>query len=433
MTITVYLFLFIATFSSCEICLDDNLNSILFHIPNDSQGSNIQPHKFCISCISAWKNKCLGALECLKCRYKMTPDEQTSVELTIAQRRYTILVEKRRIALKNEMIRTIKKVAYIRLRNKIMQKFIERVIDNSAESKQNAFRSWRKLWKIHRDTYCSKCTIKFDTYFWQLHAKGYFEYHELHQGRLCKDCIKHLPLNEGRQKCYLCQEKIVPIRKTNTSIFYPLVTLLVYEYSYHGDLLATSVLSTWINRYFSNFAIIVSGHYFSKSVVAMDFGAFCVSSLTFSNYIEVTTHCSFAGLLPISWVICYCMGHHPLFFPGNPSDLVEVIIYPLLADFISHIYNPKQLAPAPYVPVLMSNLLIVLGGNQLLADFIGRFDTYEFGYIGRLIDKSMRNHLHLRVFVIELTMLLNIYDSSTFLFISGCLLLFYTFINKLIK
>ena len=82
MAIIVYLLLLIATFSSCEICCCDNLNLILLHTPNDSQSLNMQPHKFCMPCISDWKNKCQRGLECLKCRYKLTSIEQNTVELT---------------------------------------------------------------------------------------------------------------------------------------------------------------------------------------------------------------------------------------------------------------------------------------------------------------------------------------------------------------
>ena len=206
---------------------------------------------------------------------------------------------------------------------------------------------------------------------------------------------------------------------------------MVYEYHYGGQL--ANNLPAWINRHFSNFAIIVSGHCFGKMLIATDYGAFFVFSLTFANYIEVTTHCSIGAVLPIQWTINTFMGWESFFFQGGLSNLIPLIGYPSLASFISQIHNPKQLASDPYLPVPISNLLITLGGHHLLGDFIGKFNTYEFGYIGRLTEKIIKSHLNLIVFVIELTLLLNVYEFNTFHFVAGCLLLvFYIYqqVNK---
>jgi len=358
-------------------------------------------------------------------------------ELTIVQRRCTILIEKRQLAVKNDITSTLKKVAYMRKRNKIMQKFMEKAKENSTEKIRSAFRSWRKFWKIHQHTSCRKCHIKFDTYFWQLHAKSYFQVkigntnHEIHQGRLCKDCIKRLPLVEGKQKCPLCKEEIVPAYEINIDIIFPLITFLIYEYRYGGQL--ANNLPAWINRHFSNFAIIVSGHCFSKINIASDYAASFLFSLTFANYIEVTTHCSIGAILPIQWTINTLMGWKCLFFEGGLSNLIPLLGYPSLASFISQIYNPRQLASDPYLPVPISNWIITLGGHHLLGEFISKFHTYEFGYIGRLAEKIIKSHLNLIVFVIELQLLLNVYEFNTLHFVAGCLLLvFYIYqqVNK---
>jgi len=269
MNMIVYFFFLITTFSSCEICLGDNLDLMLLHTPN---GLNMQPHEFCMSCISDWKKKCEDGLKCHKCCYKLNLTEQRAVEKTIVQRRYTILAEKKhQLVFKNHIASTLKKVSYIIQGSKIMQKFMEKVIDNFTERTQNAFKSWHKLWKIHRDirqrnktmqkfmkklkhnsiekksfrswrkfwkihqdTFCSKCRSQFDTYFWQLHAKGYFDVktenanHEIHQGRLCKDCMKSLPLVEGKNNVINADKKLCPYVKQLPFIL--LLFILCYHY-----------------------------------------------------------------------------------------------------------------------------------------------------------------------------------------------------------
>jgi len=478
MNIIVYLLFLITTFSSCEICLGDNLDLILLHTPN---GLNMQPHKFCMSCISDWKNKCEGGLECHKCRYKLNLTEQMVVELTVVQRRCTILVEKRQLVLKNDILSTLKKVSYIRQGSKIMQKFMEKVTDNFTERTRNAFRSWRELWEIHRyirqrnktmqkfmkklkhnsiekkrnpfrswhklwqDTFCSKCQSQFDTYFWQRHAKGYFEVktknenHEIHQGRLCKDCIKSFPLVEGKKKCPFCREEIIdiPVCETNTTIdtpiFYPLALLFIHEYRYKGHLasnLENFLLRSWINRYFTNFAITACLQCFSKIAYPTDFGG--RFEFLLSKNIEFATYCSIVEELIILWTINMLTGKQNLIFQYN---LVAKIGYPALASFISQIYNPTQFSSRldHFFPDTISNVLIAICGNYFLEDFIGKLHTYEFGYTGRLIEKIMKKHLGLIVFFIELTLLLNVYEFSTFFFVVGCLLLVLTLINKQIK
>jgi hypothetical protein len=72
-----------------------------------------------MSCISEWSHKCLGTLECLKCRYKLNPTEEMAVKLAIAQRRWTILAGKYQLALKNDITNTLKKVIYTRKQNNI--------------------------------------------------------------------------------------------------------------------------------------------------------------------------------------------------------------------------------------------------------------------------------------------------------------------------
>jgi len=117
MVIIIYLLLLVATFSSCEICEGDDSSLILVHTPNNDL--NMQSHKFCMSCISEWSHKCLGTLECLKCRYKLNPTEEMAVKLAIAQRRWTILAGKYQLALKNDITNTLKKVIYTRKQNNI--------------------------------------------------------------------------------------------------------------------------------------------------------------------------------------------------------------------------------------------------------------------------------------------------------------------------
>jgi len=286
---------------------------------------------------------------------------------------------------------------------------------------------------------CEICDAQFDPYFWQLHAKGYCEVktgntdHEIHQGWSCKNCIKNILLVDGKQKCPWCRNEIVCVRNTtDNTIFYSLASLLVYEYSYGGQL--ANNLPTWINSHFSNFAIVISGHYFIKILAGTDSGASFVFWLIFDNYTKVIRVCFARGVLIILCAINILSEENFLLFEGTLSDFKPVIGYPSLALFISQIYTPKKFAFDSYLlPVPISNSLIVVGGHNLLKNFIIKFSTYEFGYIGRLIDKIMNVHRNLIVFIIELTLGLNLYEFSTLLFVLGCFFLMFTLINKAIK
>jgi len=222
----------------------------------------------------------------------------------------------------------------------------------------------------------------------------------------------------------------VPVCKTDISIFNPLLSLVYFEYRHAGQLASGNNFPPWINRYFFNFAIIVSGHSFSRIITwDADVGSFFVFTLSFNNYIEFTTYCSIAGGLVILRTIQILSRNHNLILYGNPK-----IGYPALANFISQIYNPKQFSANPFFPVPISNLLIAVGGHCFLEHFIGgKLHTYEFGYTGRLIEKIKKKHLDLIIFFIGLPLLLNVYDFSTFFSVVGCLLLIFTLINKQIK
>jgi len=198
---------------------------------------------------------------------------------------------------------------------------------------------------------------------------------------------------------------------------------LIYEYCSDGGHLASN-LPSWINRYFSNLTIIVSGHYFSYRAVEIDFCSCIVFSLTLNNDIKLATHCSVVGFSIISRAKNIYQGKQIRNFQGNLFDFMPKIGYPVLAYFISEIYNPQQFSLDPYFPVPISNLLIVIGGYCFLEDFFGKqLHTYEFGYTGRLIKKTIKKHSHFMAFFIELKLLLNVYEFSTFFFVVGCLLL----------
>jgi hypothetical protein len=215
----------------------------------------------------------------------------------------------------------------------------------------------------------------------------------------------------------------VPAYKINIDIIYPLLTLLIYEYYSGGRGQLANNLPAWINRHFSNFAIIVSGHCFGKMIIASDYGAFFVFSLTFADYIEVATHCSLSGSLSLKWAYNTLTGSKCFFFKGTLIDTIPLIGYPSFASIISQIYNPTQLASNPYLPVPISNLLITWGGHMMLVNLLGNFRTYEFGYIGRLTEKIIKSHFNFIVFIIELTFLLNMYEFNTLHFVAGCSLL----------